>query len=77
MASHRIDLQLLPHGHGKTPMAHNGKIIGSSGSPIYAAARWLLDNGVAWPDDTVATYRGETLCLSGKAGELAMDGPGE
>jgi hypothetical protein len=30
MASHRIDLQPLPHGHGKTPMAHNGKIIGSS-----------------------------------------------
>src|SRR4029450_5264175 len=23
------------------------------------------------PDDTVATYRGETLCMSGKAGELA------
>jgi hypothetical protein len=36
-----------------------------------ALAHWLLANGHASPDDTVATYRGETLCMSGKAGELA------
>ena len=52
-------------------MVYNGKAIGASNSPIYAAARWLLDNGAAFPDDTVSTYRGETLCMSGKAGELA------
>ena len=52
-------------------MLYQGKAIGASNSPIYAGARWLLDNGVAWPDDVVSTYRGETLCMSGKAGELA------
>jgi hypothetical protein len=77
VSEHRIDLQpdLRPHQHGPTPMLYCGKAIGSSNSPIFAAARWLLDNGAAWPDDTVVTYRrsghGETLCMAGKAGELA------
>jgi hypothetical protein len=52
-------------------MRYNGKDIGASNSPIFAAARRLLANNAAWPDDTVATYRGEALCMSGKAGELA------
>jgi hypothetical protein len=71
MSTHRIDLLPLPRGHGKTPMRYNGKDIGASNSPIFAAARRLLANNAAWPDDTVATYRGEALCMSGKAGELA------
>jgi hypothetical protein len=60
MTTHRVDLLPLPKRHGRTPI-----------SPIYAAARWPLDNGLAWPDDIVETYRGEMLCMSGKAGELA------
>jgi hypothetical protein len=71
MTTHRVDLLPLPKRHGRTPMVYNGKVIGASNSPIYAAARWPLDNGLAWPDDIVETYRGETLCMSGKAGELA------
>jgi len=71
VSDHRIGLLPLPKRHGKTPMAYNGKAIGVSNSPLYAAARWLLDNGLAWPDDMVLAYRGETLCISGKAGELA------
>jgi hypothetical protein len=67
----RIDLLPLPNGHGKTPMLFKGQSIGVSNSPIYAAARWLLHNGLACPDDVVSTYRGETLCMNGKAGELA------
>src|SRR5262249_51364521 len=69
---HRIDL--LPHekGYDGAQMFYHGKKIGfASSGAIYAAARWLLDNGAAWPDDIVATYRGETQCMSGKAGELA------
>jgi hypothetical protein len=31
----------------------------------------LLENGLANSDDEVATYRGSTLCQSGKVGELA------
>jgi hypothetical protein len=34
---------------------------------IFAAARWLLQNRRAEPSDTVATYRGEMPCMSGKA----------
>jgi len=71
MRTRRIDLLPLPNCHGKTPMVYNGKAIGTSNLPIYAAARWLLDNGAAFPDDIVETYRGETLCMSGNAGELA------
>jgi hypothetical protein len=71
--THRIDLRpdLRPEGHGRTPMLYNGKLIGKSNSPIYDAARWLLENHAAWLDDTVETWRGETLCMSGVAGELA------
>jgi hypothetical protein len=68
---HRIDLQAPKKSYGKTLMRSNGKDIGASNSPIFAAARWLLDNNAAFEDDTVETYRGNTLCMSGKAGELA------
>jgi hypothetical protein len=71
MTTHRIDLRAPERGHGKTSMSYLGEPIGASDSPIYSAARWLLANGHASPDDTVATYRGKTLCMSGKAGELA------
>jgi hypothetical protein len=52
-------------------MFYRGQHIGHSDSPIFAAARWLLANGMAEPGDRVETYRGETLCMSGKAGGLA------
>jgi hypothetical protein len=71
MANIRIELRAVSLGHGKTPMFYQGKVIGSSHSPIYAAARWLLENGLANSDDEVATYRGSTPCQSGKVGELA------
>jgi hypothetical protein len=67
----RVDLQAPKKGYRKTLMRYNGKDIGASNSPIFAAARWLLDNNAAFEDDTVETYRGNTLCMSGKAGELA------
>jgi hypothetical protein len=75
---HRIDLQAPKKGYGKTLLRYNGKDIGASNSPIFAAARWLLDNNAAFDDDTVETYRGNTLCMSGKAGEIGqMDGARE
>jgi hypothetical protein len=58
-------------GHGKTPMLYGQELIGHSHAPIYAAARWLLDNGVAQPGDTVGTFRDGRLCMSGEACELA------
>lgn len=69
MADHRVDLRPDKRGFGKTMMLFNGKAIGVSNSPIYAAARWLLANNASAEDDT--TYRGETLSMHGKVGDLA------
>jgi hypothetical protein len=52
-------------------MSYRGEVIGQSDQPIYAAARWPLDRGIAEPGDEIATYRGETLCMSGNVGDLA------
>jgi hypothetical protein len=52
-------------------MCYRGQLIGRAHPPIFAAARWLLANGKADPGDRVEAYRGDTLCGSGKAGELA------
>jgi hypothetical protein len=75
MATHRIDLRpdLRPAGrrHGQIPMLYRGKPIGSSDQPEYAAARWLLDNNAAAPEDRLETYRDDTLCMSGIVGKLA------
>jgi hypothetical protein len=75
MIAHRIDLRpdLRPGGkkHGRTPMVYLGEVIGSSNDPEYAAARWLLDNGRAQPEDRLETYRGEMFCMAGIVGKLA------
>jgi hypothetical protein len=71
MSAHRIKLLPLPERHGRTPMVFNGTPIGTSTAAIYAGARWLLDNGLAASDDTVESWRGGTLCMSGKADILA------
>jgi len=69
--SHRIDLQSDKRGYGADTLVHNGKAVGKSEKPIYAAARWLLENNAAFAGDTVATYRGNTLSMSGIVGDLA------
>lgn len=51
-------------------MLYQGKRIGASDQPEYSAARWLLNNNAAAPDDRLETYRGEMLCMSGIVGEL-------
>jgi hypothetical protein len=58
-------------------MSYRGEVIGQSDQPIYAAARWLLDRGIAAPGDEIATYRGETLCMSGNVGDCAKLTVGE
>ena len=85
MELHRIDLRpelrpqtgtdrdgrRMPRGYGATPMSYRGEVIGSSDQVIYAAARWLLNHGIAAPEDDIATYCGETLPMSGNIGDLA------
>ena len=65
------DDRLVPRGYGPTPMSYHGEVIGQSNQPLYAAARWLLDHGIANAEDEVGTYRGETLSMHGIVGELA------
>jgi len=57
--------------YGQEPIAYQGKEIGKSKEPILTAARWLLDNGAAFPEDTIETYRNGKLSLSGVVGKLA------
>src|SRR4029453_6344994 len=57
-STHRIDLKPPEKGYGRTHMFYRGQHIGHSDSPIFAAARWLLANGMAEPGDRVETYRG-------------------
>jgi hypothetical protein len=75
MTTHCIFLRpdIRPDGRswGRTPVLYNDKVIGSSDQPEYDAARWLLANNAAHPDDRLETYRGSLLCMSGVVGELA------
>lgn len=52
-------------------MRYRGEIIGESGQPLFAAARYLLKAGKATSADRIETYRGETLCLAGQVGKAA------
>ncbi len=45
--------------------------IGVFRDPECSAARWLVDNGRASCEDTLRTFRGDTLCLSGAVGWFA------
>jgi hypothetical protein len=72
MTVHRIDILPDKRGYGRPAMIYNGKPVGKSNSPIYAAARWLLDQGAAQPADTVETWGSDgILSMYGIAGELA------
>jgi len=67
----RPDLRKNKKAHGPLAMLYCGVVIGSSRQPIYDAARYLLDSDRAEPGDRVETWRGEVLCMSGVAGDLA------
>jgi hypothetical protein len=73
MTEHRIDILPRPNRrHGPEPIAYHGKAIGKSKEPILTAARWLLENNAAFPEDTIETYRPNgVLSMSGIVGQLA------
>jgi hypothetical protein len=73
LMKHRIDILPRPNDakHGPEPVAYHGKVIGKSKEPILTAARWLLENNAASPDDRIETYRNGKLSLSGIVGECA------
>lgn len=66
----------LSKGHGKAHMTYQGVSLGEpSDEPLFDAARRLLNRGLARPDDTIVTYRGDMPCMRGvvgKAAELAV-----
>lgn len=61
MTIHKI--YLSPSSRGLTPYSYNGLTIGTSREPLLDAARYLLDSGLAQPDDVVEAYRDTRLCL--------------
>ena len=64
-------IYLEPAGSGeKADMFLNGKHIGTSRQPIYAAARALLKMGKD-PSATVETRRNGVTCMTGVIGRLA------
>lgn len=67
--THRIDLEPAPHG--RAVWLHEGRRMGESLSPLCAAARWLLEEGLADPDDRVTAYRGQMACVSARVGVAA------
>lgn len=68
---HRIDIVPHPNRHEPPQIFYQGQLIGRHDGAIHAAARWLLEQGIAKPEDGIATYRGEMPCLAGIVGELA------
>jgi hypothetical protein len=78
MKTHRIDLSPAPEDKAK--MSYSGQDLGLSRQPLFAAARKLLAEGLAKPEDRIETWRGETKCPSGPiwvAAKLSVraDGP--
>lgn len=63
-----IKIELKPAPRGKAEMYLNGDYIGVSSEPLFAAARWLLANNLAKPEDKLGIYRDEMLCISGPVG---------
>lgn len=68
--NHRVDLSPTHRGD-RADMVVNGRAIGNSRVPLCDAARVLLGEGVASPDDTITTFRGDTPCLFGRVGAAA------
>lgn len=58
-------------GQGKAVMVYNGQVIGESKEPAFAAARYLLANGLALPSDRLAAYRNGLPCLFSTVGRCA------
>lgn len=76
---HRIDLEpafrVNAKGHatgrGKARMVYNGEVIGESKEPAFAAARWLLEKGLALPSDLLTTFRNGKPCIYTRVGRAA------
>ncbi len=69
--AYRVDAKGRAAGHGRAVMVYQGEVIGESKEPAFAAARWLLANGLALPSDGLVTYRDGRPCLFSTVGRAA------
>lgn len=76
---HRIDLEPAFRqsangtfsGQGKAIMTYEGRCIGKSRQPLYAAARYLLAHDLAAPEDFVMTCRDGVVSMTANVGWAA------
>jgi hypothetical protein len=69
MKTHRIDLS--PAADDRARMSYGGIDMGTSRQPLLDAARKLLNEGLAMPQDRIETWRGTTFCLGASVGIAA------
>ena len=69
----RPNVPASPTGNSETRyrVTHEGRELGVWRDPEHSAARFLLDNGLAERGDTIRTFRGQALCMTGSVGRLA------
>jgi hypothetical protein len=72
---HRVEIRRVSRRSDLYETAYDGRVIGSWRSPECAAARWLLEQGLASECDVLTTYRGNAPCLSGEIGWFANKRP--
>jgi hypothetical protein len=64
MMTHKVHLTRTNLA-GKCAMTHNGQSLGVSKTPLFSAARKLLQLDLAQPEDRIETYRDNILSMAG------------
>src|SRR4051794_40980760 len=70
MKTHKVHLVRTNKG-GKCRMAYNGRLLGVSKTPLFSAARKLLQLELAQPEDRIEAYRDNILSMAGPVGAAA------
>jgi hypothetical protein len=75
MMTHKVHLTRTNLA-GKCAMTHNGQSLGVSKTPLFSAARKLLQLDLAKPEDRIETYRDGIMSMAGPiwaAAKLTVD----
>jgi hypothetical protein len=70
MMTHKVHLTRTNLA-GKCAMTHNGHSLGVSKTPLFSAARKLLQLDLAKPGDRIETYRDNILSMAGEVGSAS------
>ena len=71
MVRPNVPAPLTGNSETRYHVTYEGREIGVWRDPEHSAARFLLDNGLAERGDTIRTFRGEALCMTGSVGWFA------